>query len=82
MFLTRLGPAAKCIITGDVTQIDLPRNQKSGLGSAVSLLKNINGIGHIQLTQADVIRHKLVRKILEAYDKNNSKIGDNLGALE
>ena len=70
MFLTRLGPAAKCIITGDQTQIDLPKNQKSGLAPAVRILKNINGIGHIELDQQDVIRHKLVKKILQAYDNN------------
>lgn len=74
MFLTRLGPAAKCIITGDKTQIDLPRNQKSGLASATYLLKDIQGIGYIQLTQGDVIRHKLVRKILEAYEKGHNKL--------
>lgn len=82
MFLTRLGPAAKCIITGDVTQIDLPRNQTSGLAHAVRILKSINGIGHIELTQADVIRHKLVKKILQAYDKKNQKLGDKLDGLK
>lgn len=78
MFLTRLGPAARCIITGDQTQIDLPKNQKSGLDGAVNLLKNIHGIGHIKLTQKDVIRHKLVRKILEAYDKEQKQIDSKL----
>ncbi len=74
MFLTRLGPAAKCVITGDRTQVDLPKNQKSGLSEAVNLLKNINGIGHIELDQKDVIRHKLVKKILQAYDQKESKL--------
>lgn len=68
MFLTRLGPAAKCIITGDLTQIDLPKNQASGLITALRLLENIDGIGTIHLTQADVIRHRLVKKIIEAYN--------------
>ena len=78
MFLTRLGPAAKCIITGDKTQVDLPHNQKSGLAPAVHILKDIAGIGHIQLDQKDVIRHKLVKKILAAYDKNQSKISEQV----
>jgi len=73
MFLTRLGPAAKCIITGDVTQIDLPKNQKSGLGPAVRMLGKIKGIGHIELNQNDVIRHKLVKKIIKAYEENKEK---------
>lgn len=74
MFLTRLGPAAKCVITGDRTQIDLPKNQKSGLADAVRRLKNIKGIGHIELDQKDVIRHQLVKKILQAYQENETKL--------
>ncbi len=69
MFLTRIGPSAKCVITGDRTQIDLPRNQKSGLGVAINLLKNIKGIGTVELTTSDVLRHKLVGKIITAFDK-------------
>ncbi len=68
MFLTRIGPSAKCIITGDMTQIDLPRNQKSGLSVSINLLKNIAGIGTIELTTKDVIRHPLVGKIITAFD--------------
>jgi len=68
MFLTRIGPNAKCIITGDMTQIDLPRNQKSGLSVSINLLKNIKGIGTIELNTSDVIRHKLVGKIISAFD--------------
>lgn len=67
MFLTRLGPSAKCIITGDLTQIDLPRNQKSGLQKALDILKGIEGIGQVFLNEEDVIRHKLVKKIIKAY---------------
>jgi len=74
MFLTRLGPAAKCVVTGDKTQIDLPKNQRSGLADAVRRLKNIKGIGHIELDQKDVIRHKLVKKILQAYTDNERKL--------
>jgi phosphate starvation-inducible PhoH-like protein len=69
MFLTRIGPSAKAIITGDITQVDLPKNQKSGLGKAVRILKNIPGIAHIELSGADVVRHRLVRAVITAYDK-------------
>lgn len=67
MFLTRLGPTAKCIITGDMSQIDLPRNQKSGLAQAVKLLQNIEGIANLQLTANDVVRHRLVKQIILRY---------------
>ena len=69
MFLTRIGANAKAIITGDPTQVDLPRNQKSGLDKAVRILQNIEGIAHIQLDEEDVVRHKLVKAIIKAYDK-------------
>jgi phosphate starvation-inducible PhoH-like protein len=69
MFLTRIGPSAKCIITGDRTQIDLPRNQKSGLGVSINLLKGIPGIGTVELNISDVLRHRLVGKIIAAFDK-------------
>ncbi|MBU2267960.1 MAG: PhoH family protein, partial [Bacteroidetes bacterium] len=67
MFLTRMGPSAKFIVTGDVTQIDLPKKQQSGLFNALRILDNIKGIDVIYLNGADVVRHKLVCKILEAY---------------
>ncbi len=73
MFLTRIGANAKAIITGDLTQIDLPKNQASGLKKALHILKNINGIGMIELDEADVVRHKLVREIIKAYDKESVK---------
>lgn len=73
MFLTRMGKDAKFIITGDVTQIDLPRNQGSGLKEALRLVKDINGIEIIELDDKDVIRHQLVRDIIHAYDKNEQK---------
>jgi phosphate starvation-inducible protein PhoH and related proteins len=69
MFLTRIGANAKAIITGDITQIDLPKNQRSGLEKASRILKNIDGIGHIELDEEDVVRHRLVKAILRAYDK-------------
>lgn len=67
MFLTRMGPSAKFIVTGDVTQIDLPKKQQSGLHTALRILTDIKGIDIIYLTGEDVVRHKLVKKILEAY---------------
>ena len=69
MFLTRIGANAKAIITGDITQVDLPRNQRSGLRTAVRILTNIDGIAHIELDEDDVVRHKLVKHILRAYER-------------
>lgn len=69
MFLTRLGVNSKAIITGDVTQIDLPKNVNSGLIQAANILQNIDGIGFATLTDADVVRHQLVREIIKAYEK-------------
>ncbi|MCH8904359.1 MAG: PhoH family protein, partial [Bacteroidetes bacterium] len=73
MFLTRLGPSAQCIITGDLTQIDLPRSMQSGLQHSINLLKNIEGIATIYLTQKDVVRHQIVARIVNAYEKYESK---------
>ncbi len=67
MFLTRMGPTAKFIVTGDLTQIDLPKKTQSGLATAIQLLDHIQGIDVIHLSGADVVRHKLVKRILEAY---------------
>lgn len=69
MFLTRIGANAKAIITGDITQIDLPKNMKSGLAKAERILKKIDGIGFIKLDESDVVRHRLVKLIIKAYDK-------------
>ena len=69
MFLTRIGSSAKAIITGDLTQVDLPKNQKSGLLKASRILRNVDGIGYIELDEEDVVRHRLVKAILKAYDK-------------
>jgi len=71
MFLTRLGPSAKCIITGDMSQIDLPRHQRSGLYKALEILKDINGIGQVFLTAEDVVRHRLVKQIIIRYDQDS-----------
>ncbi|HRO84643.1 MAG TPA: PhoH family protein [Niabella sp.] len=73
MFLTRIGANAKGIITGDLTQIDLPRNQRSGLQTAVRILNNISGIGHIELDEEDVVRHRLVKAIIKAYHKEHER---------
>jgi phosphate starvation-inducible PhoH-like protein len=73
MFLTRIGANAKAIITGDITQVDLPRNQRSGLQTAVRILNNIDGIAHIELDEDDVVRHKLVKQILRAYEKERKQ---------
>ncbi len=77
MFLTRIGASAKAIITGDPTQIDLPRNMRSGLEKASRILQNIEGISHIALTEEDVVRHKLVKAIIKAYDKEHEKEEEN-----
>jgi phosphate starvation-inducible PhoH-like protein len=73
MFLTRIGSNAKAIITGDITQVDLPRNQRSGLQTAVRILNNIDGIAHIELDEDDVVRHRLVKQILRAYEKERKE---------
>ena len=70
MFLTRIGANAKAIITGDLTQVDLPKHQKSGLEKATRILRNIDGITHIELDEDDVVRHRLVKAIIKAYDKD------------
>jgi phosphate starvation-inducible PhoH-like protein len=69
MFLTRMGQQAKFVITGDSTQIDLPRNQPSGLMRSVELLRDVEGIGVIELTGSDVIRHPLVKRVISAFEK-------------
>lgn len=77
MFLTRIGSNAKAIITGDLTQVDLPKNQRSGLEKASRILKNIDGIAHIELDEEDVVRHRLVKAIIRAYDRDREKEAEN-----
>lgn len=82
MFLTRLGFNSKIVVTGDVTQIDLPDGKKSGLKEVTKILKNIDGIETVFLTQSDVVRHKLVQEIVKAYERagrENEKEKDNHG---
>ncbi|MBR5250815.1 MAG: PhoH family protein, partial [Clostridia bacterium] len=71
MFLTRLGENSKMVVTGDLTQTDLPDGKKSGLGQAVTILKNIEGISITHLTERDVVRHPLVQAIVKAYEKSD-----------
>ena len=73
MFLTRLGFNSKAVVTGDVTQIDLPDGKKSGLKDAVRILKNIEGIAIHYLTGRDVVRHRLVQEIIKAYERSAEK---------
>ncbi len=73
MFLTRIGPSAKCIITGDMTQIDLPKNQQSGLKRTMEILQHIDGVGIIHLSVEDVVRHRLVKEIIKAFDKEKER---------
>ncbi|HBN27386.1 MAG TPA: phosphate starvation-inducible protein PhoH [Desulfobacteraceae bacterium] len=73
MFITRMGRSSKFIVTGDITQIDLPRKQASGLKQASEILKNIPGIDFIYLDERDVVRHKLVTRIIKAYSRNKDK---------
>lgn len=73
MFLTRMGPNSKVIVTGDTSQIDLPKKQKSGLIESVKILKDVEGIGFIELTGKDVIRHKIVKDIISAYEDHEKR---------
>ncbi|WP_296256147.1 PhoH family protein [uncultured Ezakiella sp.] len=74
MFLTRLGYSSKMVITGDLTQTDLPRGKKSGLMHAINILKNTKGIGMVELQKVDIVRHPLVRRVIEAYENDDKKI--------
>lgn len=78
MFLTRLGFGSKAVVTGDVTQTDLPNNKKSGLVQATKILSNVSGIGSIALSEKDVVRHELVQRIIRAYEKFEKKEEFNL----
>ena len=69
MVLTRLGQGSKMIITGDITQIDLPSGQKSGMIEAIEMLHRVKGIGIVELSQRDIVRHRLVQNIVNAYKK-------------
>ena len=74
MFLTRLGFGSKAVVTGDITQTDLPRHKVSGLITAIKILDGVNGIGYKELTEKDVVRHELVQRIIKAYAKYEKKM--------
>jgi len=76
MFLTRLGRGSKMIITGDLTQVDLEKGQKSGMVDAMHTLEGIEGVGMVELEQSDIVRHKLVQNIVQAYDKRKRELSD------
>jgi phosphate starvation-inducible PhoH-like protein len=73
MFLTRLGFGSKVVVTGDITQIDLPREQRSGLIRVQDILSGVDGIGFVRFGHQDVVRHKLVQRIVEAYKEHTDE---------
>jgi phosphate starvation-inducible PhoH-like protein len=75
MFLTRLGHDSKMIVTGDTTQVDQPENQRSGLVDATEKLRGIKGIGLVELERGDIVRHRLVQNIVNAYERSNTDDG-------
>lgn len=75
MFLTRIGFGSKVVITGDITQIDLPRKEESGLVEAIKVLKGVEGIGFVQFGREDVVRHPIVARIIKAYEEYEKKTG-------
>lgn len=77
MFLTRLGFGSKIVVTGDITQIDLPANKSSGLVSVIKILKNIEGISQVHFSRKDVVRHRLVQQIIKAYEKSEQEESQN-----
>src|SRR5690606_12703504 len=79
MFLTRIGFHSKAVITGDITQIDLPRNVSSGLKEALEVLRDVPGIGFVRFDEKDVVRHPLVQKIVGAYERHEQRQGGARG---
>lgn len=82
MFVTRLGFNSKAVITGDVTQIDLPSARRSGLLEAVDVLKGVEGLSFVYFDQADVVRHHLVQRIIQAYDEHKAKVEEQMSLLD
>jgi phosphate starvation-inducible PhoH-like protein len=78
MFLTRLGFGSKAVVTGDITQIDLPREQQSGLIVVADILEGLDGIEFVRFGKEDVVRHKLVQRIVEAYDEHAQRSAPEL----
>lgn len=81
MFVTRLGFNAKAVITGDITQIDLPNARRSGLIEAIDILKSVNGISFNYFDEGDVVRHVLVQRIIRAYDDHKQRLEQQLSLL-
>jgi phosphate starvation-inducible PhoH-like protein len=83
MFVTRLGFNSKAVITGDVTQIDLPSARRSGLIEAVDILEGVNGLAFVHFDESDVVRHHLVQRIIRAYDEHKTRLAEQqLSLLE
>ena len=82
MFLTRMGRNAKFIVTGDMTQVDLPKKSDSGLVKAIEMLRNVKGIGFVDFDKGDIVRHPLVTQIVQAFEKNAEESDDNTAAEE
>ncbi len=82
MFVTRLGFNSKAVITGDVTQIDLPSARRSGLLEAVDILKGVDGLSFVYFDQGDVVRHHLVQRIIQAYDEHKARVEEQMSLLE
>jgi len=83
MFVTRLGFGSKAVITGDVTQIDLPSARRSGLIEAVDILQGVNGLAFVHFDESDVVRHHLVQRIIRAYDEHKARLAEQqLSLLE
>ncbi len=82
MFVTRLGFNSKAVITGDITQIDLPNARRSGLVEAMDVLKHVEGLAFCQFDDGDVVRHHLVQRIVRAYDQHKEKVSEQLSLLE
>lgn len=74
MFLTRLGNESRAAVTGDLTQVDLPRSTRSGLAEAVRILDGIEGISIVHFTDADIVRHPLVSEVVRAYDRESARV--------
>ena len=82
MFVTRLGFNSKAVITGDVTQIDLPNARRSGLLEAMEVLKNVEGLAFVYFDETDVVRHHLVQRIIRAYDEHKTRAAEQCRLLE
>jgi phosphate starvation-inducible PhoH-like protein len=78
MFVTRLGFNSKAVITGDITQIDLPNARRSGLLEAIEVLKNVNGLAFVHFDEGDVVRHHLVQRIVRAYDEHKTRVAEQM----